>query len=430
MQVGLDSDTTKVVIRFDSTMQYKSRHIKNWNANESVDSLSKGPHSEQNHKVGVPLFLQRSADKANITQQPTSHVDVKHAKYNGSPLPNKTREGFETHFNTDLSQVRIHSDEKHQQLAKSLKAKAFTTGNDIVFAKGKFSPESHDGKKLLAHELTHVVQQKNNKISGERFTPSVQLSRVDSEFETQADNVASDIATLSSTSANNKIPNCSDTNRSDTSTANHTSTQMTIQREEDEEQENGFDYSILPPSLSYRYGPLSLSANTSTAQMGMDMFGGNLGLGYHYGDPHGFPAMWGDYRSRYGADASQGNAFMTGSYGNFHAGIGTNFQDSFNLGIGYGAPLLPMPNVLGAEANAAWPAAYGVAGAAPSFFQDPMGAYRSQEANIGALSDMGGTASDIYNQQQAGGMQFGIGAQLMYDPLTQYRFNFGMQGAF
>ncbi|MDX1812802.1 MAG: DUF4157 domain-containing protein, partial [Gammaproteobacteria bacterium] len=329
--------------------------------------------------VGVPLFLQRSVENSGKDQSKPPQ-DIKHSSFNGSPISISTRTDLEKQFNADFTDVKIHTDEKHQQLAKSLNAKAFTSGNNIVFGKNQYAPESQSGKRLLAHELTHVVQQRNGQVSGKNIAPDVKLSQSDSAEEKQADQVAKSV-----TNSHNNQHSFLTHHK----TPSNSPTAMAIQRDEDEEQENGINYSIFPPEVGYRYGPLSLSANTSTAQLGMDLYGGNLGLGYHYGDPHGYPAMWGDYRRRYGADASQGNAFMTGSYGNFHAGVGTNFQNSFNVGFGYGAPLLPMPNILTSEANAAWPAVYGLAGAAPGFFQDPYGTYQSQEGNITALSDFG-----------------------------------------
>jgi hypothetical protein len=82
----------------------------------------------------------------------------------GASLNNSTRSFFEPKFSADFSTVRIHNDGKSNELASSVNAKAFTYKNNIVFNKGQYDTESGDGKKLLAHELTHVIQQ-NNQIS-------------------------------------------------------------------------------------------------------------------------------------------------------------------------------------------------------------------------------------------------------------------------
>lgn len=65
-------------------------------------------------------------------------------------------------FGYDFSQVRLHSGGEAELTAHKLNAQAFTTGHNIAFGAGQFSPATHDGKRLLAHELTHVVQQRNS----------------------------------------------------------------------------------------------------------------------------------------------------------------------------------------------------------------------------------------------------------------------------
>jgi hypothetical protein len=66
---------------------------------------------------------------------------------------------MESRFGSDFSSVKIHSDDSAAQISRELNAQAFTVGNDIYFNSGKYSPDSEHGKHLLAHELTHVVQQ-------------------------------------------------------------------------------------------------------------------------------------------------------------------------------------------------------------------------------------------------------------------------------
>ena len=78
----------------------------------------------------------------------------------GIPLDRGTREFMESRFGHDFSKVRIHADEKAARSAQSVNALAYTVGNDIIF-EGQHLPESESGRKLLAHELTHVVQQRN-----------------------------------------------------------------------------------------------------------------------------------------------------------------------------------------------------------------------------------------------------------------------------
>jgi hypothetical protein len=82
---------------------------------------------------------------------------------------------FEPRFGVDLSQVRVHTDSQASQSAKSLSALAYTVGRNIVFAEGNYRPETNEGKKLLGHELVHVVHQ--NRASADDHRPAEVLRR-------------------------------------------------------------------------------------------------------------------------------------------------------------------------------------------------------------------------------------------------------------
>jgi len=77
----------------------------------------------------------------------------------GQPLDRSTREAMETQFQHDFSNVRIHTDQRAAESAQEIDASAYTVGPHIAFGQGKFLPDSADGRQLLAHELTHVIQQ-------------------------------------------------------------------------------------------------------------------------------------------------------------------------------------------------------------------------------------------------------------------------------
>lgn len=83
----------------------------------------------------------------------------------GQPLPARTRIFFESRFGYDFGDVRVHTGGTASKTAKSLNAKAFTIGRDVVFGTGQYSPVTNTGKQLLAHELTHVIQQKRQTVS-------------------------------------------------------------------------------------------------------------------------------------------------------------------------------------------------------------------------------------------------------------------------
>jgi hypothetical protein len=78
----------------------------------------------------------------------------------GAPLPAAARAFFEPRFGLDLAAVRVHDDARAHELSSELRAEAFTVGHDIYFNRGRFVPDTNAGRRLIAHELTHVVQQR------------------------------------------------------------------------------------------------------------------------------------------------------------------------------------------------------------------------------------------------------------------------------
>lgn len=89
---------------------------------------------------------------------PSAAVDV--LKAPGNPLDNPTRSFMESRFGTDFSRVRVHNDGTASAAARSINALAYTSGTNIVFGAGQYTPGTAKGQRLLAHELAHVVQQR------------------------------------------------------------------------------------------------------------------------------------------------------------------------------------------------------------------------------------------------------------------------------
>lgn len=92
----------------------------------------------------------------------------------GTPLPESTRAFFEPRLGADLGAVRVHTDTHAARLSGALHARAFTVGNDVAFSAGHYAPHSEDGRRLLAHELAHVVQAGTGRESGDAVTPRIQ----------------------------------------------------------------------------------------------------------------------------------------------------------------------------------------------------------------------------------------------------------------
>jgi hypothetical protein len=105
-----------------------------------------------------------------------------------STLDSSTRGFFESRFDRDFSQVRVHSDATAERSARSIDALAYTVGNDVVFGKGQYSPHSESGRRLLAHELTHVTQQRGATAS------QLTLGEAHDASEREADRAAESLA--------------------------------------------------------------------------------------------------------------------------------------------------------------------------------------------------------------------------------------------
>ena len=108
---------------------------------------------------GAPPRIQRLMGQATEgTDTAPASVDRVLASP-GRPLEPTLRQDMEKRFGHDFSQVRVHSGEAAEQSARDVNAKAYTVGHDIVWGAGRFAPGTHEGRRLIAHELTHVVQQ-------------------------------------------------------------------------------------------------------------------------------------------------------------------------------------------------------------------------------------------------------------------------------
>ena len=103
---------------------------------------------------GVP-----PSGKSDAEAGPDAHTAARVAGQGGEPLPAPVRDFFEPRFGHDLSGVRVHTGSAAEQGARAVQARAYTLGADIVFGAGEFAPHSDSGRHLLAHELTHVLQQ-------------------------------------------------------------------------------------------------------------------------------------------------------------------------------------------------------------------------------------------------------------------------------
>ncbi len=101
----------------------------------------------------------RSERDPDPSAGPQLQARLRSTEGGGSPLPSPVLGEMNGAFGRDFGAVRVHTGEPAVQLSQDFGAQAFTRGRDVYFNRGKFAPESHSGRHLLAHELTHVVQQ-------------------------------------------------------------------------------------------------------------------------------------------------------------------------------------------------------------------------------------------------------------------------------
>lgn len=121
--------------------------------------------------------LQRAAVSEHAPEQvPDIVYDV--LKSPGQPLDLDTREFMEERFNNDFSAVRVHSDARAAESARAVNARAYTVGSHVAFSRNAYAPATSTGRRLLAHELTHVMQQMSARSEPERLsiqqTPSAE----------------------------------------------------------------------------------------------------------------------------------------------------------------------------------------------------------------------------------------------------------------
>jgi hypothetical protein len=113
-----------------------------------------------------PLIQRRGGDQRFQLDEETMNR-INRARDGGQPLAEPTNQRMSAALGYDFSGVRVHTDAEADKLNQQLQAKAFTTGPDIFFKRGAYSPAPSSGQELIAHELTHVVQQSKGKVGGE-----------------------------------------------------------------------------------------------------------------------------------------------------------------------------------------------------------------------------------------------------------------------
>ena len=147
--------------------------------------------------VDSVLELQRTAGNASVTsllagegEEERSPVKETLAGGGGQPLDSGTRGLMESRLGHDFGDVRVHTGPQASQSAASVNAQAYTVGNDVVFQSDRYAPGTQTGLRTLAHELTHVVQQRSGPVDGTPAAGGIKVSDPSDRFEQAAERSA------------------------------------------------------------------------------------------------------------------------------------------------------------------------------------------------------------------------------------------------
>lgn len=136
------------------------------------------------------LGLQRAVGNAGVgalvSEEERSPVLDVVGSGGGSPLDTDTRTDMESRLGHDFGDVRVHTDSRAHDSAKAVNAHAYTVGSNVVFQRDKYDTSSTEGRTMLAHELTHVVQQRSGPVDGTPAGGGVQVSDPSDRFEREA----------------------------------------------------------------------------------------------------------------------------------------------------------------------------------------------------------------------------------------------------
>jgi hypothetical protein len=188
------------------------------------------------------LSLQRTAGNAGVTSllagdDERSPVRDVVESGGGEPLDEGTRSFMETRFDHDFGDVRVHTDSRASESARSVNAHAYTVGSNVVFRSGMYDPHSEPGQRLLAHELTHVVQQRNGPVSGAPAPGGILVSDPSDAFEQAAERTADQVMTPTSEQAA-ATPAAAAVQRQEAEEEESAVQAFAVQREEGEEEDS------------------------------------------------------------------------------------------------------------------------------------------------------------------------------------------------
>jgi hypothetical protein len=157
---------------------------------EDQDQLGRAAAAGRTDVLGPDgiLGLQRAVGNAGVTAMLEEERSPVHdvITSGGRPLEPEVRTDMESRLGHDFSDVRVHDDSSAAASAQAVNAHAYTVGPNIVFQRDRYDPSSHEGRTTLAHELTHVVQQRSGPVDGTSAPGGIKVSDPSDRFEREA----------------------------------------------------------------------------------------------------------------------------------------------------------------------------------------------------------------------------------------------------
>jgi hypothetical protein len=157
-----------------------------------VAAVEPDPATRLASTIGNTAFTLLARAGAGLLPGGRVHPDVEHViartRGAGSPVHEDVRSQLAVALGDPLTDVRVHTDETADTLARSVEARAFATGSDLYFAAGEYQPGTSAGRGLIAHELAHVIQQRGAPTSG-----PLTVTNPGDALEREADAVASEL---------------------------------------------------------------------------------------------------------------------------------------------------------------------------------------------------------------------------------------------
>lgn len=149
--------------------------------NSDQGDVQRSPKEEEEEKevqrstIGsvMRMPVQRKGGVVSGAASDDFESQLNQSRGGGSPLEPQLKGKLESAMGADFSQVKVHTGSQSDQLNQSIQAKAFTTGNDVFFKQGEYNPSSRSGQELIAHELTHVVQQNQGAVQRQTLNANV-----------------------------------------------------------------------------------------------------------------------------------------------------------------------------------------------------------------------------------------------------------------